>query len=74
MRFQFSARVPGYVTLIALQSNGYASVLAQNVYVNAGTTFFPRPEDGVMYNWPSRAASSGCAPSLPACVPPPTSC
>lgn len=50
VRFQFSTRVPGYVTLIALQSNGYASVLAQNVYVNAGTTFFPRPEDGVMYN------------------------
>jgi hypothetical protein len=49
VRFQFSARVPGYVTLIALQSNGRASVLAQNVYVNAGTTFFPRPEDGVMY-------------------------
>lgn len=50
VRFQFSARVPGYVTLIALQSNGYASVLAQNVYVNAGTTFFPRPADNVVYN------------------------
>lgn len=50
VRFQFSARTPGYVTLIALQSNGYASVLAQNVYVNAGTTFFPRAQDGVTYN------------------------
>lgn len=50
VRFQFSARTPGYVTLIALQSNGVASVLAQNVYVNAGTTFFPRAEDRVVYN------------------------
>ncbi|MDV6374560.1 DUF4384 domain-containing protein [Deinococcus arenicola] len=48
--FAFSTRAPGYVTLIALQSNGFASVLTQNAYVNAGTTVFPRPEDGVMYN------------------------
>ncbi|WP_029479436.1 DUF4384 domain-containing protein [Deinococcus frigens] len=50
VRFQFSTRVPGYVTLIALQSNGFASVLTQNAYVNAGTTFFPRAEDRVVYN------------------------
>ena len=50
VRLLFSARTPGYVTLIALQSNGYASTLVQNAYVDAGTTVFPRAEDGVVYN------------------------
>jgi hypothetical protein len=50
VRFNLTTRTPGYVTLLALQSNGYASVLAQNVYVGAGTTTFPRPGDNVVYN------------------------
>jgi hypothetical protein len=49
VRFQLTTRTAGYVTLVALQ-NGYATTLAQNVYVNAGTTVFPRPQDGVTYN------------------------
>lgn len=50
VRFRVSTRVPGYVTLVALQPNGYASTLIRNAYVPAGTTVFPRPQDGVTYN------------------------
>lgn len=50
VRFQVSTRTAGYVTLVALQPNGYASTLVRNAYVPAGTTVFPRPQDGVTYN------------------------
>lgn len=48
--FSVSTRTPGYLTLLALNPDGSANVLAQNVYVGAGTTVFPRPQDGVTYN------------------------
>lgn len=50
VRLSVTTRSAGYLTLVALQSNGNASVLARNVYVNPGTTTFPRPQDGVVYN------------------------
>lgn len=50
VRIRVTTRAAGYVTLVALQSNGYASTLAQNVYVGAGTTTFPRAQDGQVYN------------------------
>lgn len=50
VRFRLTTRVPGYVTLVALQPNGYASTLIRGAYVPAGTTVFPRPQDGVTYN------------------------
>lgn len=50
VRVALTTRTPGYVTLVALQNDGYASVLVRNAYVNAGTTVFPRREDGVTYN------------------------
>lgn len=50
LRVVLTTRTPGYVTLVGLQSNGYADVLIRNAYVNAGTTVFPRAQDGVSYN------------------------
>lgn len=50
VRFRFTARTAGYVTLVALQPNGFASTLIQNAYVPAGTTVFPRAQDAVTYN------------------------
>ncbi|GGK85494.1 DUF4384 domain-containing protein [Deinococcus radiotolerans] len=49
VRFVVSTRAAGYVTLIALQG-GEASTLIRNAYVPAGTTVFPRAQDGVTYN------------------------
>lgn len=42
-------RTDGYLTLVALDPNGMGSVLVKNAFVRAGTTVFPRPEDGVTY-------------------------
>ncbi|PTA69189.1 DUF4384 domain-containing protein [Deinococcus arcticus] len=50
VRVSITTRAPGYVTLLALQSNGNASVLVRNAYVQAGTTTFPRASDGVTFN------------------------
>lgn len=50
LRLSVTTRAAGYVTLIALQSNGYTSTLVRNAYVPAGTTTFPRAQDGVTYN------------------------
>ncbi|MDL2343424.1 DUF4384 domain-containing protein [Deinococcus sp. MIMF12] len=50
VRFRITTRTPGYLTLVALQPGGVASTLVQGVYVQAGTTVFPRPQDGVTYN------------------------
>ncbi|MVN87861.1 DUF4384 domain-containing protein [Deinococcus sp. HMF7620] len=50
VRVSVTTRAPGYVTLLALQSNGVGSVLVRNAYVQAGTTTFPRAGDGVTYN------------------------
>lgn len=50
VRISVTTRTAGYVTLVALQPNGYASTLVQGAYVNAGTTTFPRAQDRVTYN------------------------
>ncbi|GMA13902.1 DUF4384 domain-containing protein [Deinococcus metallilatus] len=50
VRISVTTRAPGYVTLVALQPNGYASTLIRNAYVPAGTTVFPRAQDAVTYN------------------------
>lgn len=50
LRLRVSTRTPGYLTLVALQPNGYASTLVRNAYIPAGTTVFPRAGDGVTYN------------------------
>ena len=39
-----------YLTLVALNPGGYASPLVQSAYVGAGTTTFPRVQDGATYN------------------------
>lgn len=44
-----TTRADGYLTLLALDPDGYGTVLTQNAYVRAGTTVFPRSEDGVSY-------------------------
>ncbi|MEF2280218.1 DUF4384 domain-containing protein [Deinococcus sp. YIM 134068] len=49
VRIGVTTRAAGYVTLVALQPNGYASTITRNVYVNPGTTVFPRPQDGETY-------------------------
>lgn len=49
MAVQVSTRTDGYLTLIALDPNGMGNVLVQNAFVRAGTTVFPRPEQGVNY-------------------------
>ncbi|ULH14433.1 DUF4384 domain-containing protein [Deinococcus sp. KNUC1210] len=46
IRFQLATREAGYVTLVSLDPNGNSNVLVRNAYVNAGTTFFPRVQDG----------------------------
>ncbi|UBV43356.1 DUF4384 domain-containing protein [Deinococcus taeanensis] len=50
VRFTIRTRTAGYVTMIALQSNGYTDTLVRNVYIPAGATTFPRAQDGVTYN------------------------
>ena len=50
VRLSVTTRADGYLTLLALEPNGSANVLVQNAYVRAGTTTFPRAEDGVVYN------------------------
>ena len=50
VQFSVTVRTPGYLTLVALNPGGYASPLVQNVYVGAGTTTFPRVQDGATYN------------------------
>lgn len=50
LRLRVTTRTPGYLTLVALQPSGYASTLVRNVYIPAGTTVFPRAQDGVTYN------------------------
>ncbi|GGB79996.1 MULTISPECIES: DUF4384 domain-containing protein [Deinococcus] len=49
VRFVVTTRTAGYVTLIALQGSE-ASTIVRNAYVPAGTTVFPRAQDGVTYN------------------------
>lgn len=49
VRFKVTTRATGYVTLVALQPNGYANVLVRDAYVKPGTTYFPRRNDSVTY-------------------------
>ena len=49
VRIRLSTRAAGYVTLVALQPNGYSSTLVRNAYVPAGTTTFPRAQDGATW-------------------------
>ncbi len=46
IRFQLSTRAAGYVTLVSLDPNGNSNVLVRSAYVAAGTTTFPRAQDG----------------------------
>lgn len=46
VRFRVSTRTPGYVTLVSLDPDGYGNVLVRGAFVNAGTTVFPRAQDG----------------------------
>lgn len=50
VRFKVTVRDAGYVTLVALQPNGYANVLVRDAYVKSGTTYFPRRSDAVTYD------------------------
>ena len=50
VRFSLTTRTPGYVTLISLDPSGRGNVLIRGAAVNAGTTTFPRAEDGVTYD------------------------
>lgn len=50
VRLSVTTREAGYVTILALNQNQTANVLIRNAYVNAGTTTFPRAEDGVALN------------------------
>jgi len=46
IRFQLTTRTAGYVTLVSLDPNGNSNVIVRSAYVNAGTTVFPRAQDG----------------------------
>lgn len=50
VRLRLTTRVPGYVTLVSLDPDGHGNVLVRGAYVGAGTTVFPRPQDGVTYD------------------------
>ena len=50
VRLRVSVREPGYLTLVARQPDGSAQVLVRDVYVDRGTTVFPRAGDRVTYN------------------------
>lgn len=50
VQFRLTTRDAGYATLLALNPDGSANVLTRNAYVSAGTSVFPRPQDGVTYN------------------------
>ncbi|MFC6591753.1 DUF4384 domain-containing protein [Deinococcus lacus] len=50
VRLHVTARTPGYLTLVARQSDGSAQVLMRNVYIEKGTTTFPREGDNVSFN------------------------
>lgn len=46
IRLLVTTRTSGYLTLVSLDPSGYGNVLVRGVYVNAGTTSFPRVQDG----------------------------
>ena len=46
VRFLLTTRTAGYVTLVSLDPDGNSNVLVRSAYVNAGTTSFPRAQDG----------------------------
>lgn len=46
VRFLITTRAAGYVTLVSLDPNGNSNVLVRSAPVNAGTTSFPRVQDG----------------------------
>ena len=46
IRFRLSTRTAGYVTLVSLDPNGNSNILVRSAYVAAGTTSFPRAQDG----------------------------
>lgn len=50
VRINITTRDAGYVTLVALNKDGSANALVRNAYVEAGTTTFPRAQDGVTFN------------------------
>lgn len=50
IKINVTTRDAGYVTLLALNADGSADALVRNAYVAAGTTTFPRAQDGVTFN------------------------
>ena len=48
IRLLLTTRAPGYVTLVSLDPNGNTDVLVRSAFVNAGTTSFPRTQDGAV--------------------------
>ncbi|PYE55173.1 DUF4384 domain-containing protein [Deinococcus yavapaiensis] len=50
VRFRFTTRASGYVTLVSLDPDGYGNVLVRDTYVPAGTTLFPRPSDAFTFD------------------------
>ncbi|AAF10606.1 MULTISPECIES: DUF4384 domain-containing protein [Deinococcus] len=50
VQFRLTTRDAGYATILALNPDGSVNILTRNAYVGAGTTVFPRPQDGVTYN------------------------
>ncbi len=50
VRLSVTTRDAGYVTIVALNADGSADALVRNAYVSAGTTTFPRAQDGVTFN------------------------
>ncbi|MFC4454645.1 DUF4384 domain-containing protein [Deinococcus sonorensis] len=50
VRFYLTTRTSGYVTLLSLDPNGNSNVLIRGASVGAGTTVFPRPQDGAVFN------------------------
>jgi len=50
IEFLINTSQPGYVTLSAIDPDGFVYVLTRNVYVSGGTTILPTAEQRVTYN------------------------
>ncbi|WP_425146518.1 DUF4384 domain-containing protein [Deinococcus sp.] len=46
IRFVLTTREAGYATLVSLDPDGRSNVIVRSAFVNAGTTTFPRAQDG----------------------------
>lgn len=50
VKLKITTAVTGYLTILALTTDGSAYPLIQNAYIPAGNHTFPRPEDYVVFN------------------------